>query len=713
MAVVLRALALLGVAGASLSLFFQELFGLWWLNAFVSENVLSLPNRHRLLIAMGLGVFGGLLVGLVALQRGPALLARIARLSAPVILLGLVPPLCVPTAWASPLSAALVMSAFVLIGERLFRMAYAAGAGVGDPSTVRAVDRTKLPPWLRKWGPPVAVGAAALGYATYMSVFTLRMHGRFQTYNFDLGQYDNIFFNTLHGHPLRDTPLGFDRNWEELRGHASLSVFFLLPIYALWPGAKILLIIQSCVLGLGAIPLYRFASRRLPRSYAAALAVAYLFYPPMHGLQFYDFHFQPIASTFVLFVIDFVDERRYWLCAVAFVIAIGCREDVPVGLAIFGTFLALTGYRVRPGLIMAVAASVYFVALRFFIMPSFGAWGFADLYKDLFPAGSPTFGGIIATLVSNPVFTFGTLATTEKLRYALQILVPVAFLPVRRSYLVVAMVPGSIFTLLTTKYNPTIDIGFQYSAHFTPYLFAASAVCLASYGTNGMGLVRRRAALTALALGTTVAGIFWGAIPPRTSVHGGFVNLPMRAPTDAERKKDKDLRELHAMIPRDASVAISESEMPHVSRLKMRGLRDTYDADYILYALGSGYGGSMNADRAMASGQFERVAERPGLALLKRRTTPFAPAAPSVPPPPPGPAVAPARPNGLPAGPAPAPPRESRPLGPRAPLPASPPPSALPGRPPTPALPGRPLTPALPGQPPAALPGQPPAAPER
>ena len=50
MAVVLRALALLGVAGASLSLFFQELFGLWWLNAFVSENVLSLPNRHRLLI---------------------------------------------------------------------------------------------------------------------------------------------------------------------------------------------------------------------------------------------------------------------------------------------------------------------------------------------------------------------------------------------------------------------------------------------------------------------------------------------------------------------------------------------------------------------------------------------------------------------------------------------------------------------------------------
>ena len=41
-----------------------------------------------------------------------------------------------------------------------------------------------------------------------MSVFTLRMHGRFQTYNFDLGQYDNLFWNLLHGHPLRDVAAG-------------------------------------------------------------------------------------------------------------------------------------------------------------------------------------------------------------------------------------------------------------------------------------------------------------------------------------------------------------------------------------------------------------------------------------------------------------------------------------------------------------------------
>ena len=117
----------------------------------------------------------------------------------------------------------------------------------------------------------------------------------------------------------------------------------------------------------------------------------------------------------------------------------------------------------------------------------------------------------------------------------------------------------------------------------------------------------------------------------------------------------------------DASVAIGEAEMTHVSRLNMKGLRDTWDADYILYSLSSGYGGSSNADRALASGEFERIAERPGLALLKRRskTAPGSkPATPVLTAPPPPPA-APAPPSRSSAPPPP--PRNVLP-GPAAPL---------------------------------------------
>ena len=116
--------------------------------------------------------------------------------------------------------------------------------------------------------------------------------------------------------------------------------------------------------------------------------------------------------------------------------------------------------------------------------------------------------------------------------------------------------------------------------------------------------------------------------PPRDQVHGGFSNYTMRAPTKADHDKDRYIRELHAMVPPKASLAIGESEMTHVSHLDIKGLRDSIDADYILYSLGSG------GDRALVSGDFDKIAERPGgLMLLKRKTARLQPILPPGSPP--------------------------------------------------------------------------------
>jgi hypothetical protein len=199
-------------------------------------------------------------------------------------------------------------------------------------------------------------------------------------------------------------------------------------------------------------------------------------------------------------------------------------------------------------------------------------------------------------------------------------------------------VPGAISTLLSTEYTPTIDIGFQYSGHFLPYIFPATVLCIAAARSEGFGLVRRRAMLAALVLATTLCTIHWGAIPPRDRVHGGFNTMSMRAPTAAEQQKHRDLLALHAMIPPTASVAMSEAEMPHVSRDVMRTLRDTTDADYLLYGTDSGYAGATRAEAALAAGEFEVLQARPGLKLLKRKGPP-AVGAPAAPRPIPGPPV--------------------------------------------------------------------------
>ena len=118
MAVILRALALLSVSGASIALFVQELSDSW-LTSFITANTLTLANRQRLIIGMVIGAAVAVVAGLLALWNSVRRLNRIAHLLAPVILLGFIPPLCIPAAWPNALNLCVVIGAVLLLGERL------------------------------------------------------------------------------------------------------------------------------------------------------------------------------------------------------------------------------------------------------------------------------------------------------------------------------------------------------------------------------------------------------------------------------------------------------------------------------------------------------------------------------------------------------------------------------------------------------------------
>jgi uncharacterized membrane protein len=472
----MRALGGLIIIGASVALALGQL-AIPDLAGFVTQNLLPAPRRKLLLALLGISFLltAGVIVWLWR-RSSPGMatsrLERAARLGAPLALAAAVPGLFAMNPWSETLMLALSLGAFALAIEPLWRLHF----GVYRPAVVLESESAALADARRRRWCAVIVGVAVAGYVVYMMFFTLRQHAKFNTYNWDLGQLDNEFYNALHGRPFRCTPLFREpNNWAELRDHATFSVYALLPFYALHPAASTLLVLQCLLLGLGAIPLYRFASRRLSPQLAALVTLTYLVYPPMHGAQFFDFHFQPVAAAFILAAIDAFDARRMRLFWVFFVIALGCREDVSIGFAILGIFLVLAGHRAREGAIVAAISAVYFVAIRFFIMPAVGAWGFSDIYKDLIPAGEGGFGPVVKTLVTNPLFTLRTLLTPEKLRYTLQIVAPLAFLPVRRRWLAVWLIPGGILTLLTTGYGPTLDIGYHYGADFVPYVSPPSS----------------------------------------------------------------------------------------------------------------------------------------------------------------------------------------------------------------------------------------------
>ncbi len=571
MGTVTRCLVLAGLLGAAFVSAWELFSGAGWVAAFLADNDLGMDSRMAMLRHVVFGGAAGCGFGLVALAsaswRGIRYqeVERGLWVASPLLLL---PAAVIATrhlAWrGEPENLLPIVLVAALALEVLL---YRALSEVPEQlSAVWQAAALHAPRFWRRHGPWLTVVAAALGYAIFMSFYTLRWHYKLKTANFDLSINNNLIFGALHG-KFMVSPVTMPENPEGYAAvHVKLGQYVLLPIYALFPRPETLLVLQSSLLGLGAIPLYGFAKRHISRWMAVAVALAYLCYYPMHSANFYEVKYVPIATFFVLATIWAVDARRWGWFTLAFLAAILMREDIPIGLAVIGTFLLLSGHRPRVGLLMALVSSAWFVYLRFSWMEQQGDWWFPDMYKGLWAPGEEGFKSVIKTLLSNPAFVLLSFVEKKKLYYLLHLLVPIAFLPARRWYLWAAFIPGIILTMLATNYEPPTMYSFQYVMHWTPYVFVGAALALAALNRSPDGGTRRAwAAAGAMLFASLMMQYNYGAFPARGgSLKGGYKMVEFDF-SDAERQRYANLLEIIALIPPDATVAATEYVGPHVS----------------------------------------------------------------------------------------------------------------------------------------------------
>ena len=618
----LRAGLLLSLTFAGLALAIGGAFLIDEPATFFTDNEMSRGRRLTLvivvLVAGGIGMItAALAVGLGKSAGARAIIVASQRWS-PLALVWVVLALTTNHVWqAHKLTFVLLVGATVLLLERSL---WVSGMTFPSPFLDGLAERyERLPARLRRVAPTACVLAAASGYAIYTGSWSIAQHHRLATASFDLGILDNVMFNMMKGHGFRAPVLFGPGGGSLLAGHANFVAYLLVPFYWLSPRAETLLIIQSVLLGFAAVPLYGFAKTKLPEWSAALVSVAYLLYAPLHGLNFYDFHFLPICIFFLFCLFWALATNRTVLVWLFWAICVSIREDVPAGLATLGVFLVVSGYRVRTGTWMAVLSSLSFVLIKFVVMPLAGSWWFANLYKDLMPEGERNYGGVIMTLLTNPTYTVSTLITEQKLTYFLHLLAPLVFLPLRRWVYLWLLFPGVFFTVLTTGYKPTVSISFQYTAHWVPYLFAAAILALSAMGTSRSGLVHRRAAITAMLVGVVLHTLSFGAILRPTKFIGGFQRVPFHV-TEAERDRYRDLRAVVAMIPPDASVAATDAETPHVSnRVTAYPFRTgSGEADYLLIRRFRRQSARKNAQRTIDEHPYGLLAQVGDFRLFKR-----------------------------------------------------------------------------------------------
>src|SRR6266516_1334591 len=163
-------------------------------------------------------------------------------------------------------------------------------------------------------------------YIIVMSYQSILRYVMFKATAFDLGNLDQVLWNTIHGHPFAWTNQG--DNWfgppTRLAQHVEPIILPLSLLYVFHADPRILLIFQTLVLATGALPVYLLTRRYLPEwpLLAAVMAGAYLISPALLGINIFDFHPVSLATPLLLHALLALTYKRY----VWFLIAIAIIE---------------------------------------------------------------------------------------------------------------------------------------------------------------------------------------------------------------------------------------------------------------------------------------------------------------------------------------------------------------------------------------------------
>ncbi len=490
-----------------------------------------------------------------------------------------------------------------------------------EPSSRRSIRALAL----------AVVLAATLGYVVIVAGLAFANHQSFNTGRSDLGYYLSIFRQSSQGIPLGCSLCG---GGSHLTGHFDPILVVLSPLFLLYPFAETLLLLQTVWLASGALPVYLLGHHHLRhRGAAAALALAYLAYPALHGVNLFDFHSVALCIPLFLWLLYCLERDIRWGYYVSLFALLLVREDIPIELTFVGLYAIFSGARERArlGLITVVVSALYFIMAKAFLMgrvdplntATGAAGGYAYYYEAMIPPGHST-GGLIATLVSNPMFVLAQVFTEEKVDYMLKLLVPLLLLPLAaRGRVMLAY--GSALTLLATR-PYLFSIHFQYSSLLIPFLFALCAASLgrirsgepAVFGLSGPRL--SRALSFGILASTLLCSWKFGGLVANGSFEGGFRPL-VREATPEHRATAAWLKQIARSLPRGAKVAANSRIVTHLGAVTHLGLFDSrWTSDYVVASITSRpFGPRILAEEAR--GELALIASHDNVRVYRTRYT--------------------------------------------------------------------------------------------
>jgi uncharacterized membrane protein len=285
--------------------------------------------------------------------------------------------------------------------------------------------------WVRRSWP---VTVMTLGFFALYADYAVSRQATYLTAGYDLGIFDQAVRNYARFRaPL--VPLkGVDYNI--LADHFHPIIATAAPLYWVWASPVDLLVLQAALIAASVPFVHRFAARRTGPTAALVIAGAYGLGWAVQGMVDFDFHEIAYAVPLLAAAIDALDrEDDRWLFVSAGLLLL-VREDMGVVVALLGV-LRLARRPRRPGWWLVVAGVVTYALVTAVVIPAFAPSGQFSYWT--FDALGPNAPEAVRTILLHPWHAATVFFTPGvKVETMAYLLVPLALLPFRSRYLLVA-----------------------------------------------------------------------------------------------------------------------------------------------------------------------------------------------------------------------------------------------------------------------------------
>ncbi len=396
------------------------------------------------------------------------------------------------------------------------------------------------------------------GYIGTFCTLSLQRHNAFAS-RYDLSNMDQTIWYTLHNHFFQFRhPDNFVSRFSI---HADLILVLLSPVYLLWNDVRAILVIQTVMLAIGAIPVY-FISMRLLKNKIISLTIviSYLLNPTMQWTNIYDFHGVSFAIPFILSAFYFALIKRWGWYSIFVFLALITKEEISLNIAMMGIAIIFYMKNWKMGFVTVLIGFGWFFTMVFGVMPYFTPGGVHWALEKMGTENSNQLPQYILQLLKAKQLVQTFIFNPTTIEYYQLLLKPFAYLPILGIPWIFLSAPEIAINII----RKTDMITFHYGSGITPALVIATifGIYAISYTLRRITFLRQYYlpilySITAILLFIAIrVNYHYSPLPTTPSCSCYIYNVT---------QEDKDFEKILQNIPKDASITSSIEIRPHVS----------------------------------------------------------------------------------------------------------------------------------------------------